>query len=118
MTCCIGRRQNSAYDFRDESWASWTVPFGWPVIGIWAPDSDGTDVNAVDVSASRKVIATGDDFGMVKLFGYPAASKGAKFFAAQGHSSHVANVRFSPDDRFVLSVGGHDATTIVWRHFF
>ena len=121
--CCLrwaaaGRRQNSAYDFRDEPWATWTVPFGWPVVGIWPPSSDGTDVNAVDVSASGKLIATADDFGAVKLFGYPAASKGAQHGSYHAHSSHVANVRFTPDDKYVVTVGGHDATAMVWRHFF
>ena len=67
---------------------------------------------------ASQVIATADDFGTVKLFGYPAAAKAAKHTAYSGHSSHVANVRFSPDDRFLVTVGGHDNTAMLWRHYF
>lgn len=31
-----------------------------------------TDVNAADVSKDKQVIATGDDFGFVKLYNYPS----------------------------------------------
>ena len=27
-----------------------SCPFGWPVAGIWPPNSDGTDINALDRS--------------------------------------------------------------------
>ena len=53
---------------RDEQWATWTLTQGWPVQGVYPPFSDGLDVNAVDRSADSKVVATGDDFGLVKLF--------------------------------------------------
>eukprot|EP00353_Schmidingerella_taraikaensis_P000779 CAMPEP_0185596004 /NCGR_PEP_ID=MMETSP0434-20130131/80267_1 /TAXON_ID=626734 ORGANISM="Favella taraikaensis, Strain Fe Narragansett Bay" /NCGR_SAMPLE_ID=MMETSP0434 /ASSEMBLY_ACC=CAM_ASM_000379 /LENGTH=51 /DNA_ID=CAMNT_0028224375 /DNA_START=339 /DNA_END=491 /DNA_ORIENTATION=- len=47
-----------------------TCLFGWPVQGIW-PGLDYTDVNAVDRSRNGLLLATGDDFGQVKLFKYP-----------------------------------------------
>ena len=63
-----GRRMPSAADFRDTRWASWTLPLGWPVAGIWPANSDGTDVNAVDRAKKGGTFATADDFGGVKLF--------------------------------------------------
>ena len=43
-------------------------PFGWPVAGIWPPNSDGTDINALDrspqVAATRlfsRCTRAGDD---------------------------------------------------------
>jgi hypothetical protein len=42
------------------AWASWTLPLGWPVAGIWPPDSDGTDVNAVDRAPRGDTLATAD----------------------------------------------------------
>ncbi len=32
-----------------------------------------------------------------------------------GHCSHVMNVRFSPHNRWVLSVGGRDRSAMQWR---
>ena len=32
-----------------------------------------------------------------------------------GHSSHVMNVRFSPTDAWVVSVGGKDRAVFQWR---
>lgn len=40
--------------------------------GVWPPKCDVTDVNAAAVSQDRQLVATADDFGMVKLFNYPA----------------------------------------------
>ena len=99
---------------RDENWASWTCVLGWPVQGIYPPCSDGTDVNSVDRAHNSNIIATGDDFGLIKLFRYPnfKSSSNVQFI---GHSSHVTNVRFSNDDRYLISVGGHDKSIFQWK---
>lgn len=41
---------SGASSFRDEFWATWTCILGWPVQGIWPPEVDGSDINAVDRS--------------------------------------------------------------------
>lgn len=45
---------------------------GHTVSGVWPPKCDVTDVNAADVTSDGRLVATADDFGMVKLFNYPA----------------------------------------------
>ncbi|CAM9091728.1 unnamed protein product, partial [Phaeothamnion confervicola] len=60
-----GAQVTSARALRDAVWSSTTCPLGWEVQGIWPPCADGTDVNAVDRSASGVVLATADDFGCV-----------------------------------------------------
>lgn len=44
---------------------------------------------------------------------YPAM-KGAKSDAYGGHSSHVVTTRFTPDEKFLISTGGHDLSVIQW----
>lgn len=68
------KAQVSASSTKSIEWASMTCIFGWPVQGIW-PGLDYTDVNAVDRSRNGLLLASGDDFGQVKLFKYPCVKE-------------------------------------------
>ena len=57
-------------------WSSWTGVLGTHVLGIWPKYSQVNDVNATDTSFDHKVIVTGDDFGLVKIFRFPSVKKG------------------------------------------
>eukprot|EP01135_Chromosphaera_perkinsii_P001223 Nk52_evm22s162 gene=Nk52_evmTU22s162 len=96
-------------------WASWTGVLGNEVIGIWPKNSDKTDVNSTDLTKNGKTLASGDDFGLVKLFEFPADKKYAKFKKYVGHSSHVTNVKFSCDDSHLISTGGQDTCIFIWK---
>ncbi|GLE10516.1 hypothetical protein PINS_up022661 [Pythium insidiosum] len=106
----------SATSVRDTTWATWTVPYGWPVQGIWGPGADGSDVNAVCRSADGLVVATGDDDGLVKLFRYPCVVKAAVHKAFVGHASHVTNCVFSRHDSVLLTAGGLDNTVCQFKY--
>jgi microtubule-associated protein-like 6 len=114
MPDCLQISRSS--QLRDIEWHTWTCTLGWPVQGVYPPYSDGTDVNTCDRARSQTVIASGDDFGKVKLYRYPCLSKEAQCSSFGGHSSHITNVRFSADDRYVLSTGGADLSIFQWRH--
>ncbi|TYZ57872.1 hypothetical protein PybrP1_010272 [[Pythium] brassicae (nom. inval.)] len=105
----------SATAVRNTAWATWTCTLGWPVQGIWPECADGTDINAVCASGSRTLLAAGDDSSLVKIFRFPCTVKGSKFVSGRGHSSHVTNVRFSYDDKFLLSTGGNDRSVFQWK---
>ena len=109
-----------AYEgLRDLTWVTWTCTLGFPVMGIFPPGADGTDVNACSRSYTRGnaggVIATADDFGGIKMLNYPCCIEDAPFFEYTGHSSHVTDVRFSVDDQYLVSTGGHDRAVFQWR---
>lgn len=55
---------------------------------------------------------------MVKLFRYPCVDEKSAFKSYLGHSSHVTKVKFSPNDKYVISTGGNDKTVLVWETDF
>ena len=108
-------KQNVSDNQRDTAWHTRTSTLGFDAMGIWPYGADGTDVNAVDRSNARAHLVTADDFGGVNAFNYPVLVDEAPRAREAGHSSHVMNVRFSPDDRWVVSVGGKDRAVFQWR---
>ncbi|CAH8432423.1 unnamed protein product [Schistosoma mattheei] len=110
------RQVVSPSTLRDLEWASQTCTLGWEVAGIWPSDSDGTDVNACDHSPTADILATGDDYGKVKLFKYPTNKPKAEFRAYNGHSSHVTNVTFLYDGSRLISIGGKDTAVLQWEY--
>ena len=109
----------------DTEWHTWTCTLGWSVQGIWKMDMDGSDINAVDRSPSKKLIVSADDFGKVKVFTYPSVLDNSSFNAYTGHSSHVTGLRWAsfnrlpkdkstPTDDVLLSLGGNDKCIFQW----
>ena len=91
------QKQISASSAKDIQFATFTCKLGFSVQGIW-PGPDYTDVNSTCRSMSRQVLATGDDFGKVKLFKYPCVIEHSLAKEYMGHSSHVTKVKFSSND--------------------
>ena len=84
-----------ASQYKNEPWATWSCTLGWPVQGIFPPCADGSDINACERSPDGTVLATGDDFRMVKLFKYPCPVEEGAYQKYSGHSEHITNVGFS-----------------------
>jgi hypothetical protein len=101
---------------RDVTWDTQTCVLGWSVQGIWPPNTDGTDVNAVSASHSRAVVATANDDSSIRLRRFPCPDKAAADRVFTGHASHVTSVRFTANDRHLLSLGGADLCVMQWRH--
>ncbi|XP_031836389.1 echinoderm microtubule-associated protein-like 2 isoform X3 [Nomia melanderi] len=99
---------------RDVEWATHTCIISFETIGIWPEGADGTDVNNCSRSGDSKLLATGDDFGKVKLFSYPACQSKSLCHTYGGHSSHVTNVSFLQDDTRLISTGGNDTSVLQW----
>lgn len=101
-------------DLRNVDWDTETCPIGFSVLGIWPEGADGSDVNCCTRSHSRKLLVTGDDWGKIKLFSYPACHLKALCHIYGGHSSHVTSVGFLADDSRLISLGGKDCSILQW----
>ncbi|PRD20562.1 UNVERIFIED_CONTAM: Eml2 [Trichonephila clavipes] len=88
------------------------VDFDCP--GIWPENADGSDVNTCSRSHNQKLVATGDDFGKVNIYSYPACQPKAPHHSYGGHSSHVTNVDFTPDDTRLISLGGLHEVDLIY----
>ena len=104
--------------YNTKMWHTWTCLFGYPVKGIWPLGTTGYSVNYTCRSNNQKVIATGDDLSLIKLFSCPSVIEQAPFKSYGGHSSHVTKVRFTPNDQYLISVGGNDKSVFVWETDF
>jgi WD40 repeat protein len=105
---------DGATQFKDELWTTWTAKLGWPVKGIYGGVVDNTHVNAVDRAPASDLVAVGNDWGLVEIFGYPNSEQ-AKSQAFRAHSEHVMNVKWSYDSHHIFSAGGYDQTIMQWR---
>lgn len=108
------RKTISSPDVERLQWSTFTCVLGPTVKGVFPPGSDITDVNATCRTKDCSFLASGDDFGFVNLFEYPIWHRGAKGRQYRGHSSHVTNVRWTYDDRMLLSTGGLDTAVLIW----
>uniref|UniRef100_A0A4W6DSW6 EMAP like 6 n=1 Tax=Lates calcarifer TaxID=8187 RepID=A0A4W6DSW6_LATCA len=97
------------------TWATWTSILGDEVLGVWPRNAEKADVNCACVSHAGVNLVTGDDFGLIKLFEFPCSEKFAKHKRYFGHSAHVTNIRFSCDDKYIISAGGSDCSLFVWK---
>lgn len=112
-----GKRVIPSHDtLKSIEWNSLSRVLDPTVTGIWPPHADVTDVNSCCRSSDLISVATGDDFGYVKLFSYPTTGEHAKFKKYSGHSAHVTCVRWLPNDTHLISVGGQDAAVMLWKY--
>jgi len=99
-------------------WQSVTSKLGWDVNGVYPQGADGTDVNGVDATADRTLVAVGDDRGSVCVYRYPVVRNSHACARLSGHSEHVPRAKWYEGDsqaRYLISAGGYDRTYIQWK---
>jgi len=113
-TASTGRQMTQPSQMRDVQWATHSCTLTFESVGIYPESADGTDVNTCCRSHDGRLMASGDDFGKVKLFSYPASQAKTHHQVCRGHSSHVTHVEFFSDDGRLLSAGGRDLSVLQW----
>ena len=111
-----GEIENSIAALRDVPWDTYTLPYGWGQQGLWPTVPDGTHFHTAVRSSSKRFQATGDNYGRIRVFNYPALDKNSPYKEYRGHSPNVRCARFSFDDSFLVSVGGDDHAIFQWSH--
>ncbi|GAB6020327.1 Echinoderm microtubule-associated protein-like 5 [Chamberlinius hualienensis] len=114
-TASTCRQITAPAQVKNIEWISDSCPINFNVLGIWPEGADGSDVNCCSSSHSQKLLATGDDWGKIKLFNYPSCHPKALCYMYGGHSSHVTSVDFMFDDTSLISTGGRDGSIMQWK---
>jgi len=97
-------------------WAGDPLVAGWDVEGCYLKEWDGTDLNDVTLSDDGLFLAAGDDFGLVRLYKYPAVSNKPEVHKKyKGHSSFVVGVEFCRNNEYLITCGGNDMAIFQWR---
>jgi len=100
----------------DVEWAGDPLVAGWDVEGCYQAEWDGTDLNDVTLSDDGIFLAAGDDFGLVRLYKYPATSNKPEAHRKYlGHSSFVVGVEFCRNNEYLITCGGNDMAIFQWR---
>lgn len=110
-----GTQITAVSSLKGEQWSTMNSKYTWFSQGIWPPCSDGSDINTVDRANSKKYLATGDDYSKVKVFRYPVCNKRQLYNEYKGHSSHVTGLKWSYDDKILISIGGLEKSIIQWN---
>jgi len=111
----VCRQVTNPLTIRDVEWATQTCLLNFNTIGIWPETMDGTDLSTCAKSPNGKLMATGDDFGKIKLYSYPVPQPKSLHHTTGGHSFHVTRVEFLADDSRVISTGGRDTAIMQWN---
>jgi len=106
---------NSPSMLKDAEWTSSTCPLSWATQGIWPEITDDTVYNACDAAPDQELLVAADDIGNLRIFNFPAITKGAEFVSFRAHVSRVANARFNSDKSAVYTVGGPDCLICQWK---
>lgn len=91
----------------------WDVDYPDPVGYMESPEQASQRLRCCEVSPSGRYIAVGTDDG--RLYIYDLVQQGC-IQECEGHSSGVSRVRWSPDQKQVVSAG-KDGCVIIWNFF-
>eukprot|EP00487_Bulimina_marginata_P000295 TRINITY_DN10543_c0_g1_i2.p1 TRINITY_DN10543_c0_g1~~TRINITY_DN10543_c0_g1_i2.p1 ORF type:complete len:275 (+),score=60.77 TRINITY_DN10543_c0_g1_i2:491-1315(+) len=98
----------------DTKWSDDPLIAGWDTQGLYQSGWDGTDLNDATVTSDDKLIASGDDYGCVRLHNYPAIDPEA-CLEYHGHAEFVVGVEFLRDDSQLITCGGNDMAIFQWK---
>ncbi|KAK7790247.1 hypothetical protein R5R35_001049 [Gryllus longicercus] len=108
--------EKSAVAMKDIKWYSHNSTVGFLVAGIW--NNRYYPMTSLIItgnrSAAHDLLVTGDADGYLRLFRYPCLSPKAEYNEEKVYSLQIAAARFLFNDKNVVTVGGTDASLMLW----
>jgi WD40 repeat protein/Ca2+-binding EF-hand superfamily protein len=126
------RNEAGNTELKSVDWSTQNVFVGWHVHGIWPGEDDGVDINASTLSAGicsneSPTLAVADSVGKLRLYNYPVPggveAEGPGGVVRQplcleyrAHNGPLSNVKFTLNDREIITTGATDRCIIQWKH--
>ncbi|XP_065077410.1 echinoderm microtubule-associated protein-like CG42247 [Ochlerotatus camptorhynchus] len=111
--------EKSPIAMKDVKWATNNSTVGFLVAGMWNNRYYATPANTIITTASRTIvqdlIVSGDGDGYLRLFRYPCITPRAEFTEAKVYSGTLACVKFLHGNHSLVTVGGTDASLMIWE---
>ncbi|XP_067642608.1 echinoderm microtubule-associated protein-like CG42247 isoform X1 [Eurosta solidaginis] len=109
--------ERSPIAMKDVKWLTSNCTVGFLVAGMWSNryySNNNTIIATCSRSSAQDMLVSGDADGYLRLFRYPCISPRAEFHEAKVYSGMLACARFLYGDQMVVTVGGTDASLMVW----
>ncbi|XP_055857090.1 echinoderm microtubule-associated protein-like CG42247 isoform X1 [Episyrphus balteatus] len=109
--------ERSPIAMKDVKWLTNNCTVGFLVAGIWNNryySNTSTIIATCNRSSIHDMLVSGDADGYLRLFRYPCTSPRAEFNEAKVYSGMLACARFLFGDRNIVTVGGTDASLMIW----
>lgn len=115
-----GQYFSSGTHLKDIRWSSWTCIFGWPVQGAWpyvdsVVKGDAVEPCCMHRSPKQDLLGSGNENGVLSIYKYPCVSKKAVSASTNAHVGEIGKVRFTCDNKRIVSIGKYDRAIIVWN---
>ncbi|CAO1399612.1 unnamed protein product [Diamesa hyperborea] len=110
--------EKSPVAMKDIKWLTHNCTIGFMVGGMWSNryySSQATLMTTACRSTGHDMVASGDAEGYLRLFRYPCITPRAEFAEAKVYSGTIACCRFLYGMRSLVTVGGTDASLMVWE---
>lgn len=98
---------------KDETWHTQTLPMGPGMDRVLPPGMPEEDVTCCQVSPSGRTVLVGDVYSHLKLYPFPSSPVFSRY---KGHSSPLTGLRFTEDEKYVLSAGGQEKAVLLWKY--
>jgi len=103
-------------------WSGDPIIAGYDVMGLYQTNAtwDGTGLNCCSLArgglleGDSNYVVSGDNFGTVRLFNYPAVNEEANW-EFKGHGAFVVGCKFLASMTTLITVGGGDRAIFQWR---
>ena len=103
-----------AIDEIGSDWSTQNCTLTFETLGIWPMVADGTDINVCAAYTPGQILASGDDFGRVRIYQFPTSQADADSKELHGHSDHVKNLAFTENGQ-IISAGGLERSLLQWK---